>query len=303
MAKFRFPSINILRSFEAAARHQSVKKASRELHVTPGAVSHQIEKLETATGRQLFRRTQKSISLTECGESLYIAVNRGLAEIQRALILLMGNQAPERLVISVDPDFAGLWLVPKLAEFYSIVPNTLVEILAEKTLPALHDPRISCAIYYAEVGQEVEGREMLFRSRLFPVCAKSSALSAPLESLADLRHQVLLHDRSLTEWEQYLHGCGRPVEINVKKGIMFSHTFLCLEAASRGQGVAIGDDFLAANHLSEGRLVKPFGPAVLSKNAYYFSVFENASKHPAVNVFRMWLLQSIQRQREELGIP
>ena len=35
----RFPPLNALRAFEAAARHSSFKIAANELHVTPGAVS------------------------------------------------------------------------------------------------------------------------------------------------------------------------------------------------------------------------------------------------------------------------
>ena len=33
----RLPSLNALRAFEAAARHLSLTKAARELHVTPAA--------------------------------------------------------------------------------------------------------------------------------------------------------------------------------------------------------------------------------------------------------------------------
>jgi LysR family glycine cleavage system transcriptional activator len=129
------------------------------------------------------------------------------------------------------------------------------------------------------------------------VCAKSLTQSAPLRSLDDLRHHVLLHDRSIVEWEEYLRSCGRTIDINVRLGIIFSETGLCLDAAVRGQGVAIGDNFLAAMHLSEGRLVRPFGSTVLSKNAYYLAVPERTSRHPSVNAFRSWLLQDIQRQR------
>jgi LysR family glycine cleavage system transcriptional activator len=170
-------------------------------------------------------------------------------------------------------------------------------------LPGLRDPRVSCAIHYAEAHQGIDNGELLFRSSLFPVCAKSLAQSSRLDSVEDLRHHILLHDRSVNEWEEYLRSLAIIADINVRQGIVFSETALCLDAAARGQGVAIGDDFMAANLLSEGRLVKPFGPAVLSKNAYYFVVSEKASEHPSVNALRTWLLQSIRRQREELGTP
>jgi LysR family transcriptional regulator, glycine cleavage system transcriptional activator len=294
MAQFRLPPLNSLRAFEAAARHQSIKLACAELHVNHSSVSRHIRKVEQYLGRRLFERGNRQLVLTDAGKTLHGAVTMGFSLIQFAFMQLSRKQRPEKLVIAVDPDFAGLWLVPRLGEFYSLVPNTLVEILAERSVPDLRDPRISCAIHYGEAGRNPEIGEMLFRSRLFPVCARELILQAPLQSPNDLGHYPLLHDRSVTEWGEYLRSCGATVDLNVTTGIIFSKTALCLDAAVRGQGVALGDDFLAAIHLSEGRLVKPFKSAVLSKNAYYFLVSEENSASPVVKAFRAWLLRSIQ---------
>jgi LysR family glycine cleavage system transcriptional activator len=300
MPKFHLPSLNALRAFEAAARHQSVKTACAELHVNHASVSRSIKQLELYVGCRLFKRTHRKIVLTDEGEALFSVVTTAFSQVQHALAQLTKGENPERLVISVDPDFAGLWLVPRLAEVYAIVPDTLVEIVAVKTAPEVHDHRVSCAIQYAEAGMDFVNAEILFRSRLFPVCAKSLAQSAPLESLDDLRHHFLLHDRSVAEWEQYFRSCTKSTDVNIGAGAIFSDTAHCLDAAARGQGVAIGDDFLAANYLAEGRLVRPFGSAMLSKNAYYFVSPAGALSHTAVKAFRMWLMQSIERQREHL---
>ena len=40
------PSLTALRSFEAAARHQSFSLAADELHVTHAAISRQVRRLE-----------------------------------------------------------------------------------------------------------------------------------------------------------------------------------------------------------------------------------------------------------------
>jgi LysR family transcriptional regulator, glycine cleavage system transcriptional activator len=294
MLQFRLPPLNSLRAFEAAARHQSIKLACAELHVNHSSVSRHIRKLEQYLGRRLFERRNRQLVLTDAGRALHGAVTMGFSLIQYAFMQLSRKQRPEKLVIAVDPDFAGLWLVPRLGEFYSLVPNTFVEILVERSVPDLRDPRIGCAIHYGEAGRDPEIGEMLFRSRLFPVCARDLMLQAPLESPNDLDHHFLLHDRSVTEWGEYLRSCGATIDLNVTTGIIFGETALCLDAAVRGQGVALGDDFLAAIHLSEGRLVKPFKSAVLSKNAYYFLVSERASPSPVVKAFRAWLLRSIQ---------
>ncbi len=299
MSKPQLPALNSLRFFEAVARHQSIKKAGAELHVTHTAVSRHIQGLERQLGRSLFVRNHRKIALNDDGRILLCAVVTSFSHIQRAIAQLSKNGRPETLVISVDPDFAALWLVPRLADFYELAPNTLVEILAERRLNSLDNPRIDCAIQYAEVGSSPEEGELLFRSRLFPVCARG-ATRRPLRSPEDLRHHKLLHDRSTVEWQECIEGFSSVIDIDVGSGVVFSETALCLEAAARGQGVAIGDDFLAAIHLAEGRLVAPFDSAFYSRNAYYFIAPKREAKHAAVTAFRNWLFQSVEHVRHNL---
>ena len=52
----RLPSLNAVRAFEAAARHESFTRAAEELFVTQGAVSHQVKALEARLRVPLFRR-------------------------------------------------------------------------------------------------------------------------------------------------------------------------------------------------------------------------------------------------------
>jgi LysR family glycine cleavage system transcriptional activator len=300
MPRFQLPALSTLIAFEAAARHQSVKRAADELHVTHTAVSRHIQRLERQIGHRLFERRHRKIELTVDGEMLLHAVTTGFTHIEQAFVQLSGGQKPDRLVISVDPDFAGLCLVPRLADLYAIMPTTLVEIRAEKDIHALRDPRIDCAIQYAEVGSDIEHGEILFRSRLFPVYAPNLAQRLPLRSPEDLRQHVLLHDRSFAEWQEYLQNCSLTIDVNVGPRAVFSQTVHCMDAAVRGQGVAMGDDFLAALHLSEGRLIKPFESALYSRNAYYFIAPKNSARHLAVSAFRNWLVQSIDRLRSNL---
>ena len=297
MPKFRLPPLNSLRAFEAAARYQSVKTAAGELHVGRASVSRHIQKLELYVGRKLFNRRHRQVVLTDAGEILLAAVSTGFSHIYRAFMLLRGNQYPDRLVISVDPDFAGLWLVPRLGEFDAVVPHTLLEIRAERTGLSALDPEVSCAIQYDEVGAARKNVELLFRSRLFPVCSPELMRTAPLTAPAALRGRVLLYDRSPDEWKEYLQSYAPDVDINVHEGILFNETALCMDAAARGQGVAMGDDCLAGKHLSEGRLVKPFKSFVLSRNAYYWVVPRGVLAHPSVKAYRAWLMKSVRAAR------
>ncbi len=78
------PPLNALRAFEAAARHLSMKEAAAELSVTPGAVSQLVRGLEQRLGTQLFRRGNRSLVLTEAGQSYFVPIRHAFRQIGEA---------------------------------------------------------------------------------------------------------------------------------------------------------------------------------------------------------------------------
>ena len=56
-----------MKSFEAAARHMSFKRAAEEMFVTATAVSHQIKTLEQQLNCSLFERQTRQVQLTPQG--------------------------------------------------------------------------------------------------------------------------------------------------------------------------------------------------------------------------------------------
>lgn len=63
----RLSSLNLLRTFESAARLQSFKLAAEELHITSSAVSQQIRDLESQLDVKLFDRQGQGLVLSEAG--------------------------------------------------------------------------------------------------------------------------------------------------------------------------------------------------------------------------------------------
>ncbi|MEM9279531.1 MAG: LysR family transcriptional regulator [Pseudomonadota bacterium] len=90
---YRFPSLNGLKAFEAAARHLSFKAAASELGVTAGAISQQVKRLEEALGISLFRRLPQGLLLTKEGEAY-------LPEVSKAFDLL--TDATERVAPAMN---------------------------------------------------------------------------------------------------------------------------------------------------------------------------------------------------------
>src|SRR5689334_24582382 len=81
----RLPSLSALRTFEAAARHLNFSRAAAELHITHGAISHQMKALERELGVALFYRRSRGVELTEPGRALAVTVRDALERIARGI--------------------------------------------------------------------------------------------------------------------------------------------------------------------------------------------------------------------------
>ncbi|WP_315980571.1 LysR family transcriptional regulator [Aliamphritea spongicola] len=65
----RFRHYDSLRLFDVVARHLSFTQAAEELHLTKGAVSYQITRLEEALGFSLFIRQHRGFCSPPKGSS------------------------------------------------------------------------------------------------------------------------------------------------------------------------------------------------------------------------------------------
>ncbi len=265
----RLPPLNALRVFDAAARHLSFTKAAEELFVTQAAVSHQIKSLEDFLGLKLFRRRNRSLLLTEEGQSYYLDIKEIFSALNDATRKLQARSAKGALTVSLLPSFAIQWLVPRLSSFNLAYPGIDVRIQAvDRDEEKLADD-VDVAIFYGRGNWPGLRVEKLYAEYLLPVCSPLLLTGDnPLKSPADLAHFTLLHDASRRDWQSYIRQLGLQ-HINVQQGPIFSHSAMVLQAAIHGQGVALANNVMAQSEIEAGRLVCPFNDVLVSKNAFF----------------------------------
>ncbi|WP_366140494.1 LysR family transcriptional regulator [uncultured Tateyamaria sp.] len=100
---YRFPSLNGLKAFEAAARHLSFKAAAAELGVTAGAVSQQVKRLEMSLGISLFRRLPQGLLLTPEGAVYLPEVSRAFDVLTDATEAVAPALNGRKLSLGIDP--------------------------------------------------------------------------------------------------------------------------------------------------------------------------------------------------------
>ncbi|VAS17206.1 membrane-bound lytic murein transglycosylase A [Klebsiella pneumoniae] len=93
--------------------------------MTQAAVSHQIKSLEDFLGLKLFRRRNRSLLLTEEGQSYFQDIKEIFSQLTEATRKLQARSAKGALTVSLLPSFAIQWLVPRLTSFNSAYPELL----------------------------------------------------------------------------------------------------------------------------------------------------------------------------------
>ncbi|HEY8382866.1 MAG TPA: transcriptional regulator GcvA [Microvirga sp.] len=302
----RLPPLNAVRAFEAASRHASFHAAADELAVTAGAVAQQVKALEEWLGLPLFRRLpSKGVVLTPAGQRYAATVTDLLDRLHEATRRLVEQDNSQVLTVSTIPSLASQWLIPRLGAFRAAQPSLDVRVVAANALTDFDREEVDLAIRYGRGPYPGLWSELLFEESFFPVCSRSLVEGGdhPLRSVADLKHHTLLHEDVMPSipgsitWPQWLARAGAP-EIDARRGPRFTHTFLALQAAAAGQGVALATSVLIGEDLTTGRLVRPFGPEVPGPYNYHLVCPPEALARPKVAAFRAWLEEALGLARQ-----
>ena len=283
------PSLDALYVFEAAARLGSFKGAAAELSVTATAVSHRIRALEEALACPLFVRQVRAVTLTREGQLLQEAVAGSLDSLAQAVSRICH---PERrtVTISVTPEFASQWLIPKLAAFQMECPGIDLRIHASYEPVNIQSGDMDLVVRYgAGLWPQVDATP-LFQEFFAPVA--SPALQKQLS--ADARQWPLIHfhwqlpSHQAFDWSAWAKAANIDAA-QMNSGTHYSDGAHAIRAAIAGQGVAMLGLSLLAEELRLNLLAVVSEPR-LPGQFYHVCLPAGRSSSPAVKAVKNWIL-------------
>ncbi|WP_263408343.1 transcriptional regulator GcvA [Terriglobus tenax] len=286
----RLPSLNAIRSFEAAARHRSFTRAAEELHVTQGAISRMVAALEEEIGVKLFHRNGRQLELTTNGKDYYTQVGEALDRIDRATRSIKNDDAGRTLSIATLPTFAFRWLVPRLADFEKKYRGITADLTTANSFHDFNFNAVDVAICYGAGQWPGCVSTFLMAEEIGVFCSPSylrsrGALQGPRDLLPLRRLQ---HTTRPAAWNAFLSEHG--IKTNVDSdGPGFEHIFMLLEAAAAGMGLALVPRFLAQDDVAQGRLVQAIPQTMLSQDSYYLVHAKSHGAFRKVKLFKEWL--------------
>jgi len=282
----RLPSMQTLRAFEAAARHESYSAAASELGLTHGAISHRIRELEADIGVSLFRRSGRTMVPTREAVTLLAQVREALSVLQRALPPSARGQT-SKLVISVHPSLATQWLIPNIGTFLRAEPRAEVEIRSTAELGEFLGQGVNAAIRYGSGNWPNTVGERFCGEVQFPVCTRQYAQQHNLRTPADLKNCTLLR-HSWQLWTPWLRAADLRLR-EPSRGLMLSDSSMLMEAAAAGEGVALVRGLIARGAIESGRLIRPFDIAIEDSYSYYLLWHPNTQISSIGAAFLDWL--------------
>jgi len=282
--------------FSCAAHHMSFTRAAEELHLTQGAVSHRIRKLEEQLQFKLFLRFNRQLKLTKEGQQLVQVLDNSFGALETTIRDLRRQDVTGRLTLSSAPSFTVRWLAPRLSDFQTHHPGLLLNIETRDRQIDFRHEAVDVAIYYGE-GHYPELHVVKLMDELhIPVCtpkfAEDHDLYGKPEKLAEC---LLLHDSSTSgkedvygEWRYWCQQAGLP-EPDLSFSYCFNRTALANASAENGQGLALGKYQLLKEDLANGTLVAPFDISVPAKQGYYAVCHPDHLEQPSVRALMKWL--------------
>ena len=286
-------SLRGLRTFCAAARHESFSAAADELFITPSAVSHQIKSLEKELGQQLFDRTARELRLTGTGQSLYADICPLIDQMDAIVGAYREGSARSSVRMSVQPFFASEFFVPRLSEFTAQNPEIDIQVAASDESAESHPADADLSIrLFRSPPQGVKSR-LLFPMTLVPAGSRDLAKSL---RVGDKRivsdFPIIIHESYPKAWKQWSKSSGIELPKDGKTTRLDS-MIAVVRAVEQGIGAALVPIPIADQWFLQKTITRLFEHELVADVSYYLIWREDRSGSDSVVRLRDWILERL----------
>jgi DNA-binding transcriptional LysR family regulator len=250
------PPFSALRAIEAASRHRSYTWAARELEITHSAVSQSVKRLEAQLGTKLFERRGGAMEPSTAALQLAQAYADAAGALQRSLEDVAQAAPPQRLAVSMLSSFGRLWFAPRLSRLSRLLPDLVLDIRTRAVgTPGNDDSDLQIGVGLS--GGSGWASERLCDVAPVPLCSPAFADRHRLLEPVDVTRVALISDRDMP-WSAWLDAAGVAISPR-RSGHVFDDMAMLLDAAARGDGLALAPVMFAQRWLQSGALVAPLG--------------------------------------------
>ncbi|MFC3181531.1 LysR substrate-binding domain-containing protein [Cypionkella sinensis] len=219
----------------------NLSAAGRKLGVPLTTISRKISDLENHLGARLLQRSNRSVTLTEAGQSYVVACQRILRDVAEAELAAAGQFTSARgeLTLTAPVVFGRLHVLPVVTAFLQTYPEIDIKLTLADRLLHLQDDHVDVAI---RIGTLPDSRLRAIRlgevQRL--VCASPAylATNAALVAPDDLSQHRCISFSGLGQpdrWAFQIHGIEKSVQVQSRLSVNTAEA--AIDAAVAGLGL------------------------------------------------------------------
>lgn len=282
--------------------------AARTLGMTKSAVSKQVARLEMLVGAQLLRRTTRSVGLTEAGREYHDRVAAAIDLIKDAHGVLAGlNEQPRGLLRVTAPiTFGRRCIAPLLPEFLKLHPQLQLQLVLMDRPADLAEEGFDAAV---RIGRDMPdgaiARKLMDMD--YVLCGAANAWPAsrrPREPGALAQVDCLRYGdgEAASTWQ--FSGPKGTRRIRVRGPLLVNNSELLRDAVLQGLGIALLPDFVVADDLETGHLVRllpRWKPRPLFGSAAHLVWLPTRHLPPKTRAFVDFLLDHLDNPRTKTG--
>jgi DNA-binding transcriptional LysR family regulator len=238
-------------SFAAAARH---------FDMSPAMVSKHVRTLEERLGVRLLNRTTRRVSATEVGQNYYERCLRILSELEDAERAAGDLQAAPRglLRVTTSVSFGAHQLAPAVADYLVDYPDVSIDLSLHDNYVDLVEERIDLAIRLGQLADSSLIAKKLYAVEMV-LCASPGYLAAngtPQKPRDLAKHNCLIYTYAAPRMWTFTDPNGKAEVIRVSGRLLANGGDALLALALKDTGILLGPDYLVADDLNAGRLVR-----------------------------------------------
>lgn len=243
--------------FAAVAERQGFAAAARALNLTPPMMTRTVAALEEHLGVQLLLRTTRQVTLTEAGESYLEDCRRILAQIAEAEAAARGTHSEAKGLVTLTASvlFGQMYASPIVRSLLDAHPALSTRLLLLDRVVNLVDEGVDVAVRLGELPDSgLKAARVGSVRRVMVAAPDYLARHGAPQSPADLpAHRVAAASGvpHLTDWRDVT---GAPLRLDFQARLQTTAMQAALDAALAGWGLARVLSYVAAPHVTAGRL-------------------------------------------------
>ena len=288
---FRAPSTMSLLCLEASARLQSFTAAAQELHLTQGAVSRQIQTLESRLEVRLFNRRREALALTDAGRYYLGEVAPLLQRLERATANVMALKGRGgSLSISVGASLGAYWLIPRLPDFTRAHGEITLNLATRVGPVDFRAMPVDASLEFSDGRRPGLVADFVLALDLAPYASPAWVASHGAEVCAGTPRAALLQHSTLPGvWDEWFRHAGIDAAAG-REGPRYEIMSMALNAAVAGMGVVLLPPYMADEIEATGQLVRLADSRWRYGKGYYLYYPEESAQMQSLQIFRTWLL-------------